>query len=186
MKTRMLITLLAILSLTSCWNRSGKEAQSVNPQSVPELLPEAVRKPDTVTLRSYETGGTKAIYHEAELYNMAYNLATLTPSGTNGNWGSRTLSSGIVRAVFDRGRNQSTYIRASAGYDITISTTDSKEIVGVILHYINGYSGGTITADTGSYSLSGTTGTWSGSATSIVLTPSSEARITSIEVLYKP
>jgi len=140
----------------------------------------------TVTLRSYETGGTKAIYHEAELYNMAYNLATLTPSGTNGNWGSRTLSSGTVRAVFAQGRNQSTYIRARSGYGITISTTDSKEIVGVILHYINGYSGGTVTADTGSYSLSGMTGTWSGSATSIVLTPSSEARITSIEVLYKP
>lgn len=51
MKTRILITLLVILSLSSCWTRSGKTAQSVNPQSVPELLPEAEVTPDTVTIR---------------------------------------------------------------------------------------------------------------------------------------
>ena len=111
------------------------------------------------------------------------------PSNNDRGWNSRTITSGVGRAVFSSARRtNSGYVRARSGYDVTFSTTNTKNIAMVVINYTGGYYGDTVTYSTGSYSRSGAVGTWTSSTntTSVVLNYGSEARITSIDIYYVP
>lgn len=98
-----------------------------------------------------------------------------------------------ISAVFAKGTGSTapayyttgTALRLYKGNTLTISAAADCTITNVVLTmHTTGYVG-TISANSGTYTLSGTTGSWTGSANSVVLTTStSHARIQSIQVTY--
>ncbi|MBR0174462.1 MAG: Ig domain-containing protein [Bacteroidales bacterium] len=139
----------------------------------------------TITATSAE-GGYQA---SCTVTVVAVTRVTLSvPTNNDNNWGSRTVTNGVGRAVFSsaRRRYNDGYIRARAGYDVSFSTTNSKNIATIVINYTGGYYGDDVTPDSGSYSRTGAVGTWTPTTdtTSVVMNYDTEAHITSIDIYY--
>ena len=70
---------------------------------------------------------------------------------------------------------------------LTVTAPTNKVITGITITYSADQAdrtGGTITANTGTYTRNGVTGTWTGSATPVTLTMSDKARIEEMTVTY--
>lgn len=139
----------------------------------------------TITATSAE-GGYQA---SCTVTVVAVTRVTLSvPTNNDNNWGSRTVTNGVGSAVFSsaRRRYNDGYIRARAGYDVSFSTTNSKNIATIVINYTGGYYGDDVTPDSGSYSRTGAVGTWTPTTdtTSVVMNYDTEARITSIYIYY--
>ena len=120
---------------------------------------------------------------------VATKVTINAPNNNDNNWNSRTITSGVGRAVFSSARRTNNgYIRAYANSSVTFSTTNTKNIAMVVVNYTGNYYGDSVTYSTGTYSRSNSVGTWTATtnSTSAVLTYGSEARITSIDIYYIP
>jgi len=97
----------------------------------------------------------------------------------NNNYQAGYTNNGITVSFTNSGKSGNNYIYAgystggwsSTDYDgsMTVSAGSGRIIVGIeITYYSSSYVGGTVSASKGSFSKSGTTGTWSGSPTDSV------------------
>lgn len=83
--------------------------------------------------------------------------------------------------------NKDGYYSVDNGATITVKAKEGSTISLIKLTYTaedDNRVGGSVSANTGSYTLSGKVGTWTGSANEVVFTTTNSARISSIEVTY--
>lgn len=77
-------------------------------------------------------------------------------------------------------------VRFYKGNTLTISAPKGQAVSDIIINYVSGYAK-TFTPNTGSYSVNGLEGTWSGISSTVTLTNTDmAARFTSIKVTYVP
>ena len=116
----------------------------------------------------------------------------MSQQGWNNAQDVTSVSSGDVSISFDKGTNSSngpkyyntgSGVRLYVGNTMTI-TANNNTITDISITFSgNGYTGGYV-SDVGNYSTSGSTGTWSGSATSVTFTAASTSRMQTITVTY--
>lgn len=139
-----------------------------------------------VTLNAYETGGSKAIYHEAEMYNLDYNFATLNIN--NNNYQKDNITVNEVTFAFDNvtggGNNNNRYkqfgsndyvwegwtpSRVYESGNVSITAPTGYNITSIAITYTeNNYSRQTVT-----YSPAGTSSdknNWVGSSQNVTIT----------------
>lgn len=115
----------------------------------------------------------------------------MSQQGWNNAQDVTSVSSGDVSISFDKGTNSSngpkyyntgSGVRLYAGNTMTI-TANNNTITDISITFSGSYTGGYV-SDVGNYSTSGSTGTWSGSATSVTFTAASTSRMQTVTVTY--
>lgn len=114
---------------------------------------------------------------------------TFTPDGSVPTAAAYTLTEAPITLTCSNGLVNTTQIRVYKNQTLTVSAAEGYTITGVeftcTASGTSQYGPGCFTADQGNYSYDGTVGTWSGSASSVVFTASTnQVRATQIVVTY--
>ena len=114
---------------------------------------------------------------------------TFTPDGSVPTAAAYTLTEAPITLTCSNGLVNTTQIRVYKNQTLTVSAAEGYTITGVeftcTASGTSQYGPGCFTADQGNYSYDGTVGTWSGSASEIVFTASTnQVRATQIVVTY--
>lgn len=144
----------------------------------------------SVTLNAYDGSTSKALYREMEALNMAYSLKTVTINTNSGNGLAQDSNQGIsgddVTILFSSlYRVDAEYVRPNRNNNTITITAGGSQMTKVVVTFTANYYTHDYSVNTGSKTLSGSTWTWTGSTTNLVLTSTSrDARVKSIAVTY--
>ncbi len=173
-------------SSTYTWTSSNPSVATVSDTG----LVTAVANGTTTIKVTTEDGRYKATCTVTVINNLT--TVTLSPTGNNNNnFNSRTWSSNPVRISFSSARKQNVGMQINDNSSFTVTTTNNKTILSVIVHYY--HNANTVTSSPAGYNESAdqSTGTWSGESTSVQLNfgiddSNTYTTITSIEVSFIP
>ncbi len=171
---------------TYTWTSSNPSVATVSDTG----LVTAVANGTTTIKVTTEDGRYKATCTVTVINNLT--TVTLTPTGNNNsNFNSRTWSSDPVRISFSSAAKQNVGMFINDNSSFTVTTTNNKTILSVIVHYY--HNANTVTSSPAGYNESAdqSTGTWSGESTSVQLNfgiddSNTYTTITSIEVSFIP
>ena len=173
-------------SSTYTWTSSNPSVATVSDTG----LVTAVANGTTTIKVTTEDGRYKATCTVTVINNLT--TVTLSPTGNNNNnFNSRTWSSDPVRISFSSAAKQNVGMFINDNSSFTVTTTNNKTILSVIVHYY--HNANTVTSSPAGYNESAdqSTGTWSGESTSVQLNFGTDdsntyTTITSIEVSFIP
>ncbi len=173
-------------SSTYTWTSSNPSVATVSDTG----LVTAVANGTTTIKVTTEDGRYKATCTVTVINNLT--TVTLSPTGNNNNnFNSRTWSSNPVRISFSSAAKQNVGMFINDNSSFTVTTTNNKTILSVIVHYY--HNANTVTSSPAGYNESAdqSTGTWSGESTSVQLNfgiddSNTYTTITSIEVSFIP
>ena len=128
---------------------------------------------------------SKTVSYSASNFSFSGHTANSTKNGVTVRLSDSDKSGSNLVLGYTSGWISTTYHNGS----ITVNCQDNEVITGIELTYRSGYLGGAVTASTGSFAKSGTTGTWTGNASEVKLTLARNgndfAQITAIKVTKK-
>lgn len=171
---------------TYTWTSSNPSVATVSDTG----LVTAVANGTTTIKVTTEDGRYKATCTVTVINNLT--TVTLSPTGNNNNnFNSRTWSSAPVQISFSSAAKQNDRMFINDNSSFTVTTTNNKTILSVIVHYY--HNANTVTSSPAGYNESAdqSTGTWSGESTSVQLNFGTDdsntyTTITSIEVSFIP
>lgn len=115
----------------------------------------------SVSLAAFVDG--KALYHEAELYNMDYSVVTVNTNNTASSYGysntELTVDGVTVKFSSVYGRDNG-YLTLADNTTITVTAPSGYHITTIVFNYTSNNRSGTISGQGGTYSYSSPTGTW--------------------------
>ncbi|MBO4657721.1 MAG: hypothetical protein J5639_08120 [Bacteroidales bacterium] len=115
----------------------------------------------SVSLAAFVDG--KALYHEAEIYNMDYSVVTVNTNNTSASYGTNrtelTVDGVTVKFSAINGRNNG-YLQLADNTTITVTAPSGYHIANIVFNYTANNRSGTISGQGGTYSYNNPTGTW--------------------------
>lgn len=167
--------------VTSSATCSGYDLSNTGTQTVTVSYTEnGVTKTTSYTITvSASSGGISETITFSNLYSSNTVLDEVQINGSNFSIVFNKRENGTATQYYTNG----SAVRWYGGGTLTVSAATGKSITRIKISYTQ--TANTVNANVGSYSLSNNTGTWSGNASSVVLTQSGtsgQCRIASIEV----
>ncbi|MBQ8706405.1 MAG: chitobiase/beta-hexosaminidase C-terminal domain-containing protein [Paludibacteraceae bacterium] len=170
--------------------KSGDDVFTLGSYSV-EYLAQAARVYIKIPVAASGTEELIFTYTNGTSFSCSQSFTVTDPASEEGtanftlNTSSPTLTVNGVTLSGGSGNNDGYSFDANGV--LTVTAPANKVITGMTITYSADQAdrtGGTITVNSGTYSRTGDTGTWTGSATPVTLTMSNKARITAMTVTF--